>query len=150
MTRLSLSFWMGCAAVVAGCGGGGGGSAPAGPSQTPEAPPEGCLASVWVPGDFDFAMVREVEVEVLVRDIEGQPRPGTLVVVTDAVSDMPALQTRLGAGVTGDDGRLVLTVPLPADQSAVQVVGSFMGGRNVAVIPVEDGRATIALGGQEP
>lgn len=150
MTRRLLSLWMGCAAVVAGCGGGGGGSAPAGPSQTPEEPPEACLASVWVPGDFDFAMVREVEVEVMVRDIAGQPRPGVPVFVMDAVSDMPGLQTRLGAGVTGDDGRLVLTVSLPADQSAVQVVGSFMGGRNVAVIPVQDGRATIALGGQQP
>ncbi len=150
MTRRLLSYWMGCAAVVAGCGGGGGGSAPTGPSQTPEEPPEGCLASVWVPSDFDFAMVREVEVEVMIRDIAGQPRPGVPVFVTDAVSDMPGLQTRLGAGVTGDDGRLVLIVALPADQSAVQVVGSFMGGRNVAVIPVQDGRATIALGGQQP
>ncbi len=153
MTRRFLSFWMGCAAVLVGCGGGGGGGpAPTGPTESPPTgeSPEGCLASVWVPGDFDFAMVREVEVEVMVRNLDGQPRPGTPVFVTDAVSDLPGLQTRLGAGVTGDDGRLVLTVALPAEQSAVQVVGSFMGGRNVAVIPVQDGRATIALGGQQP
>lgn len=146
MRRGVLHFLcMGCVTAVAGCGGGDGG--PTGLGPAPEESPE-CLASVWVPGDFDFAMVREVEVSVLVRDIAGQPRPNIQVLVTDVVSDMPGNQTPVGIGVTGEDGRAVITVALPADQSAVQVVGSFMGGRNVAVVPVEDGRAEIALGGQ--
>ncbi len=148
MTRKFL--WMAGAAVLVGCGAGESGGL--GPSGEPPAdePPEGCLASVWVPGDFDFAMVREVEVEVLVRDLDGQPRPGIPVWVTDAVSDMPGFQTRLGAGVTGEDGRAVMSVLLPADQGAVQVVGAFMGGPNVAVVPVVNNRAVIALGGEQP
>lgn len=142
-------LWMGCAAVAIGCADGGGGD-PSSPVEPPEERPEGCLGSLWVPGHFDFGMVREVEVEVLVRDIEGQPRPGIEVFVMDAVSDMPGHLTRLGGGVTGEDGRLVLTVPLPSDQGEVQVVGMFMGGRNVAVVPVQDGRAEVALGGEQP
>jgi len=146
-TRLVRFLWM--AGLAAGCGGsqaGGPGAPPPDPTETPPA----CLASLWVPGDFDFAMTREVEVEVVVRDVAGLPFPGVAVAVYDAVSEMPGLQTQLGAGVTDPDGRAVITVVLPSDQAAVRVVASFMGGRNAEVVPVQDGRASIALGGEQP
>lgn len=117
------------------------------PTESSTEPPQECLASLWVPGDFDFSTTRDVEVEVVVRDLDGKPRPGTIVFITDYVSDLPGLQTRIGASVTDEDGRVLLTVTLPADQSALQVVGAFMGGRNVVVVPIEGNRVFVALGG---
>jgi hypothetical protein len=118
--------------------------------------PEGCLGTLWVPSPepgkpgFDFAMRTGVVVDVAIVHGDGQPWPGVMVMVFDTASDVPAEMTLLEEGPTDDAGLFSRTVALPAEQSAVRVVGSFMGAKNWAVVPVVDGRASVELGRDEP
>ena len=110
--------------------------------------PAGCLGSLWVPGDFDYQMSRGVTVEITLLQEDGTPRSGTLVSVFDSASEMPGDQNLLVSGRTDVDGRWIGEVLVPTDQTAVNVVASFMGARNSELVLVEDGLASIELGGE--
>ncbi|MBM4398227.1 MAG: hypothetical protein FJ087_21380 [Deltaproteobacteria bacterium] len=134
-----------------------GGGAPSGGEDalvTPETPPpQGCLGTLWVPGDWDYAMRGRAKVDVALVFPDGTPRPGVVVYVydRDLESDPePIGNTLLGKGITGPDGRWSDVVPVPAGATEVFVVASFMGTKSQETVPLAAGAGSIELGRESP
>jgi hypothetical protein len=145
---------LGTVMAVAGCAGSGGSDLPYEADAYPDGwinpgdvPTQACLSqNVWAHPDFDWLMIRPLEIQITVVHLDGEPWPEVVVSVFDDASDLPGNQTLLAEGMTDADGLWTGTAVLPTDQAAVNVVVNIMGAKNRDRLPVADGRVIAEFG----
>lgn len=155
MRRRSLWTILAAVSALAGCDGAGA----TGPGYEEDAYPPGhgdilgdvpgasCMSqSVWAEPEFDWQMAGNLQLEVAVVQLDGSPRPDTVVSIFDDASDLPGNQHLIARGVTDSNGLWIGSALLPADQAAVTIVVNIMGARNWERVTVANGLVTAEFG----
>ena len=99
------------------------------------------MANLSVPSDFDFKTVKEIEVNISLKDRGDQPVPGIFFKVLDKDPDEGG--KILAQGATDQAGVFNTILNLPTKLNDVVVIG-FM---NTYELPIEGNSVTLGLGG---
>jgi hypothetical protein len=103
------------------------------------------MAQMKVPASFSYETVRDVELDVTARWPDRSPAVGIVVMVFTDEVDPPGPDQVVARGLTGADGRWIGTVSLPGRMEAVPLVASLVGVSASALVPIQDGRATVVF-----
>lgn len=119
---------------------------PAGPEQEPEPG----MDDISVPDGFDFSMLIPIDLEIDVRDLNDRPLAGIRARVFAEPSTDISGEAEIANGITGDDGKFMVSLNLPSHLETVSVVTDLVGAVNREDFASPAGTVRHTFGGSVP